>query len=156
MAKKRKRIDNRQQSLFSLLKKSQELRQQISEGSLNVREKLRLACCAAIKQCSLSRWEIAGQMSHLLGVEITKYMIDAWTAESKNGHRMPGEYVPAFCKVTGSLEPLHVLAEAAGLFALPGPDALRSEIQRLDEDAKRIRQKKQKRMLFLKEMEKKR
>ena len=108
----------------------------------------------AIKGCSLSRWEIAGKMSHLLGAEVSKFSLDAWTAESKEGHRMPAEYLPAFCQVTGDQGPLRILAEVAGLYALPGPDALRSEIRKLEEDSKRINQERRKRELFLKEMEK--
>ncbi len=158
MAKKYKKIDGApvQMSLFDLLTKAQEkLRDEPScEGVANVRERLRLALCAAIKQCPLSRWEIAGKMSHLLGQEISKYQLDAWTAESKDGHRLPGEYLPAFCMVTTDNGPLRVLAETAGLFALPGPDALRSEIKRLEEEAKKINQERRKRELFLREMEK--
>lgn len=120
---------------------------------MNVSDRLRVAICAAMKGCPLSRWEVAGRMSHLLGCEISKYMLDAWTAESKDGHRFPAEYLPALCEVTGDRGPLKVLAETAGLFALPGPDALRSEIRRLEEEAKRINQERRKRELFLKEME---
>ena len=67
---------------------------------------------------------------------------------------MPGEYLPAFCLVTADHGPLRVLAETAGLFALPGPDALRSEIKRLEEDVKRINAERRKREMFLREMEK--
>jgi hypothetical protein len=62
--------------------------------------------------------------------------------------------MPAFCRATGDNRPLRLLAEMAGLFALPGPDALRSEIRRLEEDAKQINAERRKRELFLKEMEK--
>ncbi|MEW6595689.1 MAG: hypothetical protein AB1413_12550 [Thermodesulfobacteriota bacterium] len=158
MAKKTPKIDVHpgQMSLLDLLvaARAQLGSPEEGEGCCNLRERLRLALCAAIKQCPLSRWEIAGQMSHLVGCEVSKYMLDAWTAESKDGHRMPAEYLPAFCKVTGDLAPLRIMAETAGLFALPGPDALRSEIRRLDEEAKRIREEKRKRELFLREMEK--
>lgn len=158
MTKKYKKIDAApgQMSLLDLLTQAQDaLRAEPSgEGVANVRERLRLSLCAAIKQCPLSRWEIAGKMSHLLGQEISKYQIDAWTAESKDGHRLPGEYLPAFCLVTADHGPLRVLAETAGLFALPGPDALRSEIKRLEEDVKRINGERRKREMFLREMEK--
>lgn len=159
MAKNRKKVDMKRQgqmSLFALLTQAAESsrRDQPCECSGNVRERLRTALCSAIKQCPLSRWEIAGKMSHLLGHEVSKYMIDAWTAESKDGHRMPAEYIPAFCMVTGDHGPLRVLAEVAGLFALPGPDALRAEIQKLDEEARHISREKRKRELFLREMEK--
>lgn len=158
MTKKSKKIDVApgQMSLLDLLTQAQAaIRTEPSgEGAANVRERLRLSLCAAIKSCPLSRWEIAGRMSHLLGCEISKFQIDAWTAESKDGHRLPGEYLPAFCLVTADHGPLRVLAETAGLFALPGPDALRSEIRRLEEESRRINQERRKRELFLKEMEK--
>lgn len=142
-------------SLLDLLIQAQETHgsEQGGEGAANVRERLRLALCAAIKGCPLSRWEIAGRMSHLLGGEVTRFQLDSWTAESKDGHRMPAEYLPAFCLVTKDNGPLRILAEAAGLFALPGPDALRSEIQRLEEEARRISDEKRKRKMFLREME---
>ena len=137
-----------------IMAQSEKARPTEDEGSLNVRERLRLSLCKAIKECPLSRWELAGKMSHLVGAEITKYMIDAWTAESKDGHRMPAEYLPAFCQASGSKEALQILAESAGLFALPGPDALRSEIRKLDEKLKDLKSEKRKRELFLTEMEK--
>ena len=156
MAKKSKKIDTAAPGQMSLLDLLDELRQSdrqpSSEGSLNMREQLRIAINEALKGCPLSRWEVAGKMSHLLGIEITKYMIDAWTAESKDGHRFPAEYLPAFCEVTGDRLPLSMLAKKAGLFALPGPDAMRAEIQKLDEQTKHLQREKQKRLLFLKEM----
>ncbi len=158
MAKDRKKTDKdgRQMSLLDLLVQAQDhINDEVFEGSHNVQARLRVAICRAIKQCNLSRWEISGKMSHLLGHEVSRYMIDAWTAESKDGHRMPAEYLPAFCTVTGDHRPLSILAESAGLFALPGPDALRSEIRRLEEEAKRINGERRKREMFLKEMESK-
>ena len=62
-----------------------------------MREKLRLAIKHALKQCPLSRVQVAGEMSHLIGdVEVTRFMLDTWTAESKEGHRFPAEYLPGF------------------------------------------------------------
>lgn len=154
MPKKRKRIDDRQLNLFDYIKQLQACEKKTTEGTLNICEPLRLALNQALKESNLSRHQVAGEMSHLLGISITKWMIDAWTAESKNSHRMPAEYVPAFCEVTKFRLPLSILNEAAGIFALPGPDALRSEIQRWDEKEKTARSEKRKRQMFLKEMEK--
>ena len=154
MAKKPTAVDDRQMSLLDLLQRSQELRSEEStEGNLNIRERLRRSMCMAIKRCPLDRWEIAGEMSHLLGEQITKYQLDSWTSESKEGHRPPAEYIPAFCKVTGSREPLEIMNEVAGAFCLPGPEALRAEIQRLSEEESRLRAEKKKRQLFLQEIE---
>lgn len=146
-------IDPRQMSLLDLLQQSQEPPVQDDEGSLNIHGLLCRSLTRSINASDLSRWEIAGRMSHLLGTEITKFMIDGWTAESKEGHRMPAEYIPAFCKATGQREPMEVLADAAGLFTLPGRDALRAEIQKLSEEEKRVKAKKRKHEMFLREME---
>lgn len=114
-----------------------------TEGTANIREKLRLAIKHALKQCCLSRVQVAGEMSHLLGdVEISRYMLDTWTAESKEGHRFPAEYLPAFCRVTDSTEPLELLAEASGCFAMPGQDALRAQMQKIEEEIKRLNSQK--------------
>ena len=154
MTMRRKLLDiPGQRTLFDLLEAQAIQSPAPVEGSLNLRERLRGALNQALKSCPKSRWQVAGEMSHLLGTEITKWMIDAWTAESKEGHRFPAEYLPAFCRATGDAGPLRLLAEAAGLFALPGPEALRAEIQRLEEEARKLQAEKRKRLTFLEEME---
>jgi hypothetical protein len=114
-------------------------------------DQLQAALNQALKECLLSRHQIAGQMSHLLNTEITKSQIDAWTAESKTDRHIPAEYLPAFCRVTCNCTPLEVLARAAGMFCLPGRDALRSEVQRLREKKTKLNReiKKRERMLEL-------
>lgn len=110
-------------------------------GSMRCMSELQQAMRTALKACPLSRHQIAGQMSHLLNEEITKAQIDAWTAESKaddTGRHIPAEYIPAFCKATGSNEPLDVLDERAGRIALDGLDAMRSEIHQMKEDARKL------------------
>jgi len=92
-------------------------------------------------------------MGELLNQDISKYMLDTWTAESKEYHRFPAEFLPAFCEAVGSFEPLGILAEKAGVFILPGRDALRAEIGKLEEEIKRLQKERQKRQLFLQEVE---
>ena len=152
MSKKRRKSDNKQLNLFDYIKQLQE-QKEITEGALNVRDPLRRVLSQALKDCPLSRYQVAGEMSHLTGVTITRWMLDAWTAESKNNHRIPAEYVPAFCEATKSRLPISIINEAAGIFALPGPDALRSEIQKWDEKEKTARAEKRKRQIFLREIE---
>lgn len=125
------------------------------EGSLDVSCRLRAELAAALKACPLSRFEVAGRMSALLGRQISKDMLDAWTAtcESHQVHRFPLEYLPAFQAATGARSPLELVARAAGCFCLPGPDALRAELQRIDEEMRRLKAESQKRRTFLKEME---
>lgn len=159
MSKNSIRIDTsaqprEQQSLFDYIRSINETRRSDSstEGTLNIRERLRCSLSRAIKDCRLSRAQIAGEMSHLLGVDVTKSIIDAWTAESKDNYRIPAEYLPAFCRVTDSNEAIEILNETAGMFSMPGPDALRSEIQKWSEKARKARAEVRKRELFLEEM----
>ena len=160
MTKNKLKSDSpKQLSLFDILIYEKETREKecsAEPGSLNMQRAVRLAMCEAIKLCPLSRYEIAARMSVLMDIEVSHYMLDSYTSESKEGHRMPAEFLPAFCKATGNVKPLQILAEAAGLFALPGPEALRAEIQKLDEDVKRIQLEKKKRELLLKELSDKR
>ena len=142
-----------QMNLFDFVQKLAAEKRKVTEGSLNVKERLRASLNAAIKQCNLSRHQIAGEMSHLIGADITRTQIDSWTAESKELNRIPAEYVPAFCRATGSIEPMRIIAEAAGAFAMPGPDAIRSEVQRLREQARKINSELRKREMFIAEME---
>ena len=122
-------------------------------GVLNIAEELRLSLIKAIRNCRLSRHQIAGEMSHLVGCEVSKTTIDTWTAESKERHRIPAEYLPAFCKATGDLDPIRIMAECGGMFAMPGPEALRAEIQKYDEQERKARAEKRKRMKYLEDME---
>jgi len=153
MSKSRKRIDGNQLSLLDLLEKINPTTQTPSEGSLDVKNHFLSSIINAIKNCSMSRWEIAGKMSALLGVEISKFQVDAWTAESKEKHRFPAIYLPAFCQAVGDFTPLTILAEKAGVFVLPGREVLNAELAkricRRDEENKEIKKIK----VFIKEME---
>jgi len=153
MTKARKKIvgPSNQLSLFDLLVQAQEERAATAPGRLNVSARMTQAARMAIRSAPKSREIIAEEMSELTGDTITVSMINNWTAES-HPHRMPGEWIPAFCRVTGDNALIEIQAEATGVFTLPGPDALRAEIQKLDEQAKAIQTEKRKRMLFLKEM----
>lgn len=156
MAKLKQRIDINQASLFDILKNYQEENQDSRPaGSFDIDRQFRELISQALKNCPLSRWQVAARMSELTGQEITKAMLDSWTAESKEGHRFPAIYLPAFCESVGDSEPLRMLGKLVGVFVLPGPEALRAEIQRIEEEINRKQTEKRKRLVFLKEMESK-
>lgn len=152
----RKKIDINQTSIFDmLLRHGQETESDTRkhpDGSLDVDKQFREAISSALKDSKLSRYGVAARMSELTGSEITKSMLDSWTAESKENHRFPAIYLPAFCEAVGSAEPLAMLARLVGVFVLPSPDALRAEIQCLEEEITVKQREKKKRMIFLKEM----
>lgn len=153
----KKKIDINQTSIFDVLlqhaeNSSEGTKKVPADGSLDVDKQFREAISSALKDSKLSRYGVAARMSELTGSEITKSMLDSWTAESKENHRFPAIYLPAFCEAVGSAEPLAILARLVGVFVLPSPDALRAEIQRLEEEITVKQREKKKRMLFLKEM----
>ncbi|MDD4356023.1 MAG: hypothetical protein PHN98_02135 [Smithellaceae bacterium] len=156
MAKIKQKIDINQASLFDILKNYQEENTcSRPAGSFDIDRQFREAISQALKISHLSRWQVAARMSELTGQEITKTMLDSWTAESKEGHRFPAIFLPAFCEAVGCSEPIRMLGKPVGVFVLPGPEALRAEIQRIEEEITRKQTEKRKRLVFLKEMESK-
>jgi hypothetical protein len=172
MSKSQRRIDSKQFTIFDLVKEYSSTSSS-ANGQFKIIENLRDALRAAIKACPLSRHQIAGEMSHLLNETVTKEQIDSWTREDqrmdspvKPGNdggqeedrwirrHIPAEYLPAFCQVTRNTGPLKVLGGPCGIFIMPGPEALRAEIQKLDEQIREAQANKRTRMMFLKEMEK--
>jgi len=92
-------------------------------------------------------------MTDLLGEEISLSTINNWTATS-HPHEMPLSYLPAFIQATGGQRrAAEVISKHSGLYLLPGPDALRAEIQRFDEEERKAKNEKRKRLFYLKEME---
>ena len=162
MSKSRDKTDDSQHTIFEVLKHFAEASiMPTNGGEMRIRDRLRGAMCSAIKASPLSRHQIAGEMSHLTGETITKEMIDSWTRESDelNGRparHIPAEYLPAFCRVTVCNEPLRIMGEPVNMYVLPGPEALRAEIQKIDEEIRDRQARKKTRMVFLKEMERKR
>ena len=154
MSKRRRKSDSHNQlNLFDYIEKMRSVDKKSDEGVLDIGGRIRIALVEGIKQCPLSRRQVAGEMSHKVGVDISWTTIDSWTAESKEKNRIPAEYIPAFCVVTGYFEPLNIIGEAAGRFTLPGPEALRSEIQRYREQEKNVRAEVRKRERLLKDLE---
>ena len=100
----------------------------IAEGSLNYSIELRRALSAALKGTPLSRYEIAGRMSALLGEDVTKAQIDAWTAESKEAWRFPFEYAAALEAACDTTILQEILARKRGCRLLVGEDTLFAEL----------------------------
>lgn len=154
MTKLKNSLDKAQLSLFDIIRNIQDGKPTPKPiGSFNIDRQFREAISAALKQCPLSRYQVVARMSELTDTDITKTMLDSWTAESKEQHRFPAIFLPAFCEAVGCTEPLKMIGTLVGVFVLPGPEALRAEIQRMDEEINQKQADKRKRLIFLKEME---
>ncbi len=148
---KKRNFDNpNQPTLFDVIIREQ-TRQSSRHpaGSLDIDRRFRAAVSEAIKGCPLSRYEVAAKMSELVGVEITESMLNSWTAESKEQHRFPAIFMPAFFEVTKTTWPYRVLANPVGLYIMESPAALRSEMAALDEQIKKLKTERKKRQAFL-------
>jgi len=91
-----------------------------------------------------SRYDLAARMSELTGHEITKAMIDAWTAESKEAWRFPFQFAPAMEAACDSTALQELFGRKRGSRILVGEDALLAEMGRLDVDEARIKQRRAK------------
>jgi hypothetical protein len=161
---KKKRILSNEMPLFEWLQKAKELACQTSfqpKGSLNIDNELKAAISEDLRHAEddsgreISRYQVAARMSDFLGQEVTVSMLNNWTAESHENHRFPAAWLPAFVHGTGGQRrTIETLSRHCGLFALPGPEALRAEIQKIEEEIKAKSKEKSKRMLLLKEIDK--
>ena len=133
MSNCKRSFDNKQSSIFDLLSIKQTPAS--DAGRFRIIEDLRESLRTAIKNSPFSRHQIAGEMSPLLQETVTKEQIDSWTRESD--------------EMTGRA-PIEVMGRLCGAFVLPGPDALRAEIQKIEENIKAAHDQKRQRLALLK------
>ncbi len=159
MTKRKKDLSN-QPSLFELIKEEQE---NSPQGNLDFDTEFRCALSEDLKHACdasgrpISRFEVAARMSEYLGREITASQLNNWTSTAHRDHNIPAKYTPSFIYATGGQRrAFETLTRKSGLFAFPGPEALKVEVFQIDETISNLQREKRKRMLFLKEMGEKR
>ena len=142
MSKKRHTLDDSQLKLkLEIFETLERARAMATEGSLDVQAQIKGLISQGLKRSPLSRYQIAAQISELTGQEVTKWQLDSWTAESKEGHRPPMEILPAFCRATGAYDLLRFLCEKAGCYMIEGEDILLTELGRLQKMRNELRAK---------------
>lgn len=75
-----------------------------------------------------SRYDLAARVSELTGEEVTKAMIDSWTAESKEAWRFPFQFAAAFESACDSHRLQDLLSRKRGTRILIGEDSLLAEL----------------------------
>lgn len=106
-------------------------------GTLNFDAAICAALSEQLLQCGKDRYQVAADMSRLLGRDVSKHMLDAYTAESRDAYNFPLNYVAAFEVATESLALTQLLAKQRGCKLLVGEDALLAEwgrVQRAKEE----------------------
>lgn len=113
-----------------------------SEGNVDLDVPLREALSDALRHCDEDRYQVAATMSRLTGREISKFMLDAYTAESRSDHNFPFRYAAAFEVATGSFCLTNLLAKVRGCKVLVGEDVLLAELGRMERLEAELRKQK--------------
>lgn len=155
MTKLKNKTDNKQLSLFDIIKEhhKEQSKKEPQNGTLNIALQLQEIISKCIGTCPQGRDVIAGKMSELTGQIVTRFQIDSWTASAKHGHRFPAEYLPAFCVAIQNHRPIEFIARKAGIFTMPDEDVLRAELVREIEKKEEVNKKIRKIKTYLQGME---
>ncbi|TGG92502.1 hypothetical protein E4656_13605 [Natronospirillum operosum] len=113
-------------------------------ASMDYRAEVAHLVSAVIKDSGVDRYELAARMSRLTGQEVSKYMVDAWSSESREAYNMPFHQAAVLESACETLALTTWLAEKRGARLLVGKDTLTNELgklERVKEDAaKKIRE----------------
>ena len=104
------------------------------------RSKMKRAMARAIRECPHDRPTIAARMAQYLGLaSISKAMLDAYTAESKEGHDITLPRFAAFVHATGAMWLWDEAVSDQGATVLVGDEARLAEIARLQQEQEAIK-----------------
>lgn len=87
----------------------------------------------AVKTCAKDRYQIAADMSRLLGREISVNTLDKYTSEASEEHIPNLETAIAFDAATEQLGLANFFAGKLGCRMLPGKESLLAELGRLEQ-----------------------
>lgn len=103
------------------------------------RAKLKRAMAQAIRECPYDRATIAARMAQYLGLPtVSKAMIDAYTAESKDSHDISVARFKGFVHATGAVWLWDMIVSEDGLLLLEGDEARLAEIARLQQEKREV------------------
>lgn len=100
---------------------------------------LRQALSQSLKEQPLSRYEVAAKMSEMLGDDISKNMLDAYTAESRETHQISVVRLVAMILATRDYDLLALVAEKVGCRLLVGEEAVAAEVGFIDQEIEELR-----------------
>ncbi|MFA5121909.1 hypothetical protein [Zavarzinia sp.] len=92
---------------------------------------------ALLHRSPLSRYQIAEQLTYLLGRKISDVQLNAWVAQS-NANRMPADVLVCLCRILGSAEPLDKLFAGSPWVVSGAADRAYAELGRCQIEGERI------------------
>lgn len=121
----------------------------LTSPQIDLKVRIASEMARAMKGCEHDRYEVAMRMSRILGRDVTKNMLDAYAANSKDTHVPNLAFCAAFDAATNSHALLNLLAALEGCRVFVGEEALRAELGRLELAEAEIRKQKTKLKKFL-------
>ncbi len=107
------------------------------KNSLAINKEFRQAISDAIKKSQYSREQIVEKIEFLTGIRFSKHILDQSTS-NKIEYRFPAEVLHAFCLITGSIEPLKILANSIGCEVITPEETKEIRLFRLYQEKKKI------------------
>lgn len=103
----------------------------MTPGAWRFRGEIAHVMSEAIKACEKDRYQIAADMSRLLGREISSNTLDKYTSEASEDHIPNFETAIAFDAATKQTSLASFFAGKLGCRVLPGKESLTAELGRL-------------------------
>lgn len=105
----------------------------LTPGAWRFRGEIAAAMGQAIKASPKDRYQIAADMSRLLGREVSANTLDKYTSEASEDHIPNLETAIAFDAATEQMSLANLFASKLGCRMLPGKDSLLAELGRLEQ-----------------------
>lgn len=131
--------------LFTAIPKPADLQ----SPAMDLKVRIAHAMSRAMKNCKCDRYEIAARMGRVLGRDVSKNMLDAYAAASKESHIPNLSFCIAFDQATEQNELLNLYAALRGCSVLVGADTLRAELLQLEMQEADIRRRRRELKNFL-------
>lgn len=135
------RIDGHRQTDFLAAFEPAEQPAEPQHGSLDIAAELCATLALAIKDCPLSRAEIAARMSDLTGKTITEDTLNKWTSKAGENWRFPMEFAPAFEVATGSQSLMLLIARKRGVLIMTPKEGIDAEIGRAQREIRSMQRR---------------
>jgi hypothetical protein len=101
-------------------------------GSMDFRPVVAGILSEMLRTSGKDRHQVAAEASRLVGKDISKYMLDGYTAETRKGFNLPAYLIPSVETACGSHELTSWLAGVRGGRLLIGREALDAELGRIE------------------------
>jgi hypothetical protein len=116
----------------------------VGDGALDGLERfVASAVSQVLKEDPRSRFEIAGGMSALLNDDVSKPMLDAYSAEAKDTHNVSLARFLALISETQRYDVLDQLCQKIGCHVVVGQEMLTVELGHIESQMQRLQERKQ-------------